>query len=206
MARILTLGEASGISENDYVLVDSPTQGSRRYKAKNFIGGDPVVIEKTITQNGIYNAADDNADGFSDVIVNVEGGEITPVFSGLSYGYLTTDGKFYSSESANNKMDVFEVESNTLNTIALLANPNKNRGRVCFFANKNYSDFSEYILNPHVSEEIYTYTKIILSADNVTTLKNANFLDSRAGILIAVTNSTGNTSTKAILGSLNVNQ
>ena len=74
MARILTLGEASGISENDDILVDSPTLGSRRIKAKYFQGGDPVLAEKTITENGIYNASTDNADGYSTVSVNVSGG------------------------------------------------------------------------------------------------------------------------------------
>lgn len=206
MARILSLTEASGISENDDILVDSPTLGSRRIKAKYFQGGDPIVIEKTITENGIYNASTDNADGYSKVTVNVEGGETTPVFSGISYGYLTADGKFYSSENAVNKIDVFEVPSGSLNTIVLLANPNKNRGRVCFFANMVYSDFSEYILNPHVNEAIYTASKIVLIADNNVTQKHAVFDASQAGILIAVTNNTRDTSTKAILGSLNVNQ
>lgn len=46
MARILSLTDASGISDNDYVLVDSPTLGSRRIKAKYFQGGsgENVVI------------------------------------------------------------------------------------------------------------------------------------------------------------------
>ena len=35
-------------------------------------GADPaILIEKTITENGIYNAADFNADGFSSVDVNI---------------------------------------------------------------------------------------------------------------------------------------
>lgn len=206
MARILSLTEASGISENDDILVDSPTLGSRRIKAKYFQGGDPVLAEKTITENGIYNASTDNADGYSKVTVNVEGGEITPVFSGISYGYLGTDGKFYSNDNANSKLDVFEVPSGTVNTVALLANPNKNRGRVCFFANMIYSDFSEYILNPHVNEAIYTASENVIMMDNIPYLVNSSFRASQAGILIAVTNSTRDTSTKAILGSLNVNQ
>lgn len=34
----------------------------------------PELISKTITENGSYNPADDNADGYSSVIVNVQGG------------------------------------------------------------------------------------------------------------------------------------
>ena len=35
---------------------------------------EPVLVEKTITTNGSYDAASDNADGYSVVTVNVEGG------------------------------------------------------------------------------------------------------------------------------------
>lgn len=166
----------------------------------------PTLINKSISANGTYNASSDNADGYSTVSVNVEGGEIAPVFSGISYGYLGGNGVFFSYETAISKLDVFEVSSGTLNTIALLSNPNKNRGRVSFFANMNYSDFSEYILNPHVNEEIYTPSEIILNTDLNPELQYNTFRKSQAGILIAMTNSTGNTSTKAILGSLNINQ
>jgi hypothetical protein len=37
-------------------------------------GGDapaPVLIEKSVTENGTYSAADDEADGYSTVIVSV---------------------------------------------------------------------------------------------------------------------------------------
>ena len=36
-------------------------------------GGGSILIPKTITQNGTYNPSDDNADGYSEVIVNVQG-------------------------------------------------------------------------------------------------------------------------------------
>lgn len=32
----------------------------------------PVLIEKTITENGVYNAEDDDADGYNEVTVNVD--------------------------------------------------------------------------------------------------------------------------------------
>lgn len=34
-------------------------------------GGSAVLIEKIVTQNGVYNAADDSADGYSKVTANV---------------------------------------------------------------------------------------------------------------------------------------
>ena len=37
-------------------------------------GGSATLIEKSVTQNGTYNASSDNADGYSKVVVNVSGG------------------------------------------------------------------------------------------------------------------------------------
>lgn len=37
-------------------------------------GGGSILIPKTITENGIYNASSDNADGYSQVTVDVAGG------------------------------------------------------------------------------------------------------------------------------------
>lgn len=39
--------------------------------SENSGGGSATLIEKTITQNGVYNAADDSADGYSKVTANV---------------------------------------------------------------------------------------------------------------------------------------
>jgi len=38
-----------------------------------------VLVSKTVTENGTYDPADDNADGYSTVTVNVSGGGVTPV-------------------------------------------------------------------------------------------------------------------------------
>ncbi len=69
--EITNLSEASGVSANDYVMIDSPTQGVRKYKAINFQSAQPTLITKSITANGTYKAVDDNADGYSQVVVNV---------------------------------------------------------------------------------------------------------------------------------------
>ena len=42
--------------------------------AVNAIETGGVIVPKTITENGTYNASDDNADGYSPVVVNVAGG------------------------------------------------------------------------------------------------------------------------------------
>lgn len=60
--------EATGITNEDVILLDSPTGGSRSIKA-NKIGS--VLINKTITERGTFDAADDNADGYKKVTVDV---------------------------------------------------------------------------------------------------------------------------------------
>ena len=44
------------------------------YRCMGGSGGSAVLVTKTITGNGTYNASDDNADGYSQVTVDVEGG------------------------------------------------------------------------------------------------------------------------------------
>ena len=54
-------------------------------------GGGSVLITKTITDNGVYNASADNADGFSRVTVNVpKGGLYTTETVVISSTYTTT--------------------------------------------------------------------------------------------------------------------
>ena len=66
--RIWQYPEATGITNSDVILIDSPTEGSRSIKA-NEIGS--VLINKTITERGTYDAADDNVDGYKKVTVDV---------------------------------------------------------------------------------------------------------------------------------------
>lgn len=69
--EIINLTEASGVSDNDYVMIDSPTLGVRKYSASNLQGGEPTLKTKSITANGTYEAINDNAQGYSEVTVNV---------------------------------------------------------------------------------------------------------------------------------------
>lgn len=52
MERIINLSEASAISASDYVLIDSPTQGTRKYLAANFSqgGGGGGGLDFTLTE------------------------------------------------------------------------------------------------------------------------------------------------------------
>lgn len=57
---------------------------------------EPTLISKTITENDTYNAADDNADGYSSVTVNVPSDEEKTILSQLLNGTLKN---FIVSES-----------------------------------------------------------------------------------------------------------
>ena len=80
MARIIERTEASGVGADDYVLLCSPTLGERKFKAIDLVPSKGTLIEKTITENGTYNAEDDEADGYSSVIINVAGGGETKYY------------------------------------------------------------------------------------------------------------------------------
>ena len=65
--------------------------GKKAYVNGSLITGSataPVLTTKSITQNGIYNASSDSADGYSSVTVNVSGGSTT-----LKLGVLRPDAE-----------------------------------------------------------------------------------------------------------------
>lgn len=67
----------------------------------------PVLVDKTIIQNGTYNASDDSADGYSQVVVNVPSGggasieewDLTDSFVGTKRGVQLTVGNVVISSS-----------------------------------------------------------------------------------------------------------
>jgi len=74
-ALVAQTARASEISANgtyDTTLNDEVTV--------NVSGSSATLITKNITQNGTYNASSDNADGYSQVVVNVSGGGGDSVF------------------------------------------------------------------------------------------------------------------------------
>ena len=58
---------------DDQPIPDYPIGRNEKYWAKIVEngGGSSTLIEKSITENGVYNASDDEADGYSEVTVNV---------------------------------------------------------------------------------------------------------------------------------------
>lgn len=75
---------------------------------------EPVLIEKTITQNDTYNAEDDNADGYSAVTVNVPTSKLyDPANAMLGYE-LNTSGGGVSQNSQGFVSDWVDVEGASL--------------------------------------------------------------------------------------------
>ena len=109
-AGVRTQGTGSGgggyvWQDQDGYIVLPPTGG----------GGSPTLITKSITLNGTYDADDDNADGYSEVTVNVQGGASVTETQG-TYGteVIVTSG---SAPSATSHTIYFEFEDETDETI-----------------------------------------------------------------------------------------
>ena len=66
-------------------------------------GGGSILISKTITENGTYNASSDNADGYSEVEVDVAGGSSSKQISYLKWRITNT-----RSNPANNAVQLSE--------------------------------------------------------------------------------------------------
>ena len=67
-----------------------------------------VLVPKTITQNGVYNPADDNADGYSSVNVNVSGGAPQNIPMEISNGMLERPQTSFSYTMPSSVTDIGE--------------------------------------------------------------------------------------------------
>lgn len=65
------------------------------------VSGGSTLVTKTITQNGTYNASDDNADGYSEVNVNVANPSFTKVASAIQPISSTSDCTWSENATLN---------------------------------------------------------------------------------------------------------
>lgn len=79
--------EAIVIDRNERYVFDEENQTWRQIHMSG--GGEAVLVTKTVTANGTYNAADDNADGFSTVTVDVQGYTIDEIAQKTIAGDIT---------------------------------------------------------------------------------------------------------------------
>lgn len=122
MANIFNLPEATGVSDNDYIYISGLTNGDRRIKAEKLVGGDPVLVTKSITENGTYNASSDDAEGYSSVTVNVPA-SMPPTYFNLDNKLIadgdgTSSGSYMTAYLDNNltsgKFYVYSINDTTL--------------------------------------------------------------------------------------------
>ena len=69
-----------------------------------------VLIPKTASENGIYRAVADGANGYSVVTVDVHAGLLTPYFFDMDTGYVER-GEWHVGSATVCYADVYEVES-----------------------------------------------------------------------------------------------
>ena len=81
-------------------------------------GPFPVMIVKTVTENGIYRAVDEEVDGFSEFTVDVHVGLLTPHYFDLSGGYVQSGTWSVGSDTVCYS-DVYQVSAGKTYIISL---------------------------------------------------------------------------------------
>ena len=69
----------------------------------------PTLVQKTITENGVYDPADDSAGGYSGLTVDVRPGIVEPYAYDVSSGYVY-NGQWVLGGDTVNYSDVYQVE------------------------------------------------------------------------------------------------
>lgn len=81
-------------------------------------GPAPVMISKTVTENGTYRAVDEDADGFSEFTADVHAGLLRPHFFDLSGGYVNSGSWVVGSDTVCYS-DVYRVTARKMYLISL---------------------------------------------------------------------------------------
>ena len=114
-------------------------------------GSQPVLITKNITQNGTYNASSDNADGYSQVTVNVSGTSFLVCNPSdlIPNVYIKSDGstEAYNGWSATDFIEVTAGETIYYKSTANLTygcwyDSNKNYLSAVTFSQSNYNNIT----------------------------------------------------------------
>ena len=96
---------SAGIDGFSSVTVNVPTEAS-------------TLVSKSITENGVYDPADDDADGYSALTVDVHPGLITPYVFDLATGYVYGDSWKLGGDTVN-YTDVYQVTAGEWYIISL---------------------------------------------------------------------------------------
>jgi hypothetical protein len=127
-SRNVTANGTYDTTNNNEVVVNVPTSG-----------GGGTLIQKAITQNGTYNASDDNADGYSSVMVNVSGGSDEIVIPDLPTGYTKIESVYFPG--TNGYIKIPSVPTNS--KIKVKFQP-KDSGEYPILASKKEGNTTQY--------------------------------------------------------------
>lgn len=167
------------------------------------INPDPLVlVPLNAVENGDYSPQDYDADGFSEVTVNVPipaSGkylEVAPDYVGLSAGYLSNTGAFQQWTAITNYVEYATlIEGKYLVCMGEIAG---NRFRVALFPSKLFSDFEPYISEVGQNQIIYSPETLItpdLSGDGLT----RRFIFQTTGAMCVIMTSSSSQVSKPIL-------
>ena len=96
----------------------TPAQMAQAIREISGGGGSPTLITKTLTENGTFRAADDQADGYFAVTAAVHTGLLTPRVFDLDTGYVNA-GIWKIGGDTVSYSDVYAVDANTPYLITL---------------------------------------------------------------------------------------
>lgn len=156
----------------------------------------PLLIPIEIDENGHYDPADYNADGFSGVSVDVpitpasKYQEVEPDFFGLATAYQANNGSFYTEITKNQCLSFFRAEAGA-KYVVFLPEQVSSRFRAAQWEGKSFSDFEPYLDTPGTNVEVYTGSAMItpsteLSGDGL--LRRFFFTGVSGEILVGTSN------------------
>ena len=110
---------ASAIREkNQTADTYTPSQMAAAIQSIPTGGKAAVLVPKAITENGTYDPADDSADGYSALTVDVHPGLLTPYAFDLDTGYVYYDSWMLGGDTINYS-DVYQVTAGEMYIISL---------------------------------------------------------------------------------------
>lgn len=126
-------------------------------------GGSSVLISKTITENGTYNASDDHANGYSDVIVNVpsSGAQYPQATKTLIVDNTSLTNTLTFTESYTNYdfLEMVTYNSSSQKETSFLVTPSMVTASFTYSSNlMNFNEFDsdQYVCYKKTSDTVWT--------------------------------------------------
>lgn len=201
LARVPVI-EALSITENGIYIPQEGVDGFSPVEVE--VEANPVIQSLAVSSNGVYEAPE-GVDGYSPVTVYVPSLEpeyelVNPAYSGLSYGFIGSNGSFSRYTSKTNMSNLYEVSSGDF--VAFPPSVVGNRFRIHFYAGKTLSDFNEYLENSG-SGEVYTADINVSGMNDPSVLTQRWFFSVPESGVVYIMTSSNSQSVESILLKIN---